>query len=370
MMRLNSYRFWAGLLMLILLSACQSDLQRIEGCDSTSVITAFCGFKSPEDLAVTSDGEQLIVSEMADMHGRQAGSLALFDLQSEVVTRFPLFAASSLKKPMQTPRWGDASCKEHPGDAFSPHGIDLIQREDGRWQLLVVNHGGRESIEFFELETVDGSYQLNWRGCVLAENDAFFNDVAGLKNGGFVVSNMFDKHSPEVMGLQLGMWQALAGFNVGSVIEWLPGQGFRTIPGSEAPFVNGVAVSVDEDFVYANIYAASEVRKIHRQSGRLLATARIPNPDNITKDKQGRLLVASHQASTADMQFCFELARTEVCPFGFALVRLDSESFQTETVFQHQGAPMGAATVAVENQGFLYVGSFQGDRIIRVPYQH
>jgi hypothetical protein len=34
---------------------------------------------------------------------------------------------------------------------FSPHGIDIVQREDGKYQVLVVNHGGRESVELFDL---------------------------------------------------------------------------------------------------------------------------------------------------------------------------------------------------------------------------
>jgi len=38
-------------------------------------------------------------------------------------------------------------------------------------------------------------------------------------------------------------------------------------------------------------------------------------------------------------------------------------------VFEHEGAPMGAATVAQPLGEFLYLGSFTGDRILKVPYR-
>ena len=40
---------------------------------------------------------------------------------------------------------------------------------------------------------------------------------------------------------------------------------------------------------------------------------------------------------------------------------------ESESVFSHRGAPMGAATVAVPQAGRVYMGSFVGDRLISVP---
>jgi hypothetical protein len=39
----------------------------------------------------------------------------------------------------------------------------------------------------------------------------------------------------------------------------------------------------------------------------------------------------------------------------------------TETIFEHRGPPMGAATVAVPQGGRIYMGSFVGDRLISIP---
>jgi hypothetical protein len=38
---------------------------------------------------------------------------------------------------------------------------------DGRYRLYVVNHGGRESIEIFDVAPGPGAPSLAWRGCVL-----------------------------------------------------------------------------------------------------------------------------------------------------------------------------------------------------------
>ena len=41
---------------------------------------------------------------------------------------------------------------------FRPHGISLLKRKDGAVQIFAVNHGGRESIEMFELKQYGGTF--------------------------------------------------------------------------------------------------------------------------------------------------------------------------------------------------------------------
>ena len=55
---------------------------------------------------------------------------------------------------------------------------------NGAWALYVVNHGGRQSIEMFEVKPAAGSWALVWHGCEVAAHD--YNDVAILPDGGFV----------------------------------------------------------------------------------------------------------------------------------------------------------------------------------------
>src|SRR5262245_13128525 len=79
---------------------------------------------------------------------------------------------------------GDASCSEilpyrvtHALDterfgaqeipdfaAFEPHGIDIARRPDGIAELYMVNHGGRESVEVFEILLDEPRPALRWIG--------------------------------------------------------------------------------------------------------------------------------------------------------------------------------------------------------------
>ncbi|NQV64957.1 MAG: hypothetical protein HQ497_06290, partial [SAR86 cluster bacterium] len=112
-------------------------------CDTVVGITPVCGFHNPEDLAVVPGGEFLLVSEMGAFMSDEPNTLSLLDI------------ANSQRAPLQInwasmePRWGDAACIAPDAEKFSPHGIDLMTRADGRHQVLVVNHGN-EQIEFFE----------------------------------------------------------------------------------------------------------------------------------------------------------------------------------------------------------------------------
>ena len=49
---------------------------------------------------------------------------------------------------------------------FRPHGIDVKLRPDGRTELYVVNHGGNESVEVFEVDLDADRPSLKWIGGV------------------------------------------------------------------------------------------------------------------------------------------------------------------------------------------------------------
>ena len=117
-------------------------------CETSGAIEPVCTFQNPEDLALLPDGRTLLVSQFGAMDGSAPGSLAVFDtLRREVRV---VFEGGGNETPSEG--WGDPACPGAPSAALAPHGIDLGRRPDGRLELLVVNHGGREAIEFFEVE--------------------------------------------------------------------------------------------------------------------------------------------------------------------------------------------------------------------------
>jgi hypothetical protein len=290
------------------------------------------------------------------------GSLVVLDLNDEQIhVVYPLatdIADNAAASP--TPGWGDPTCLE-PARPFDPHGIDMARRRDGRLQLLAVNHGGRESVEFFEVLPEKDNVLVVWRGCAIPPAGAFFNDVVNLPDGGFLVSHMMERES-----IVWGMIRALIGADTGFVYEWQPATGYQRVAGTDGPFPNGIEVSADGAEIFLNIYMGSEVRRIDRSSGETLASASVASPDNLSWARDGRLLVASHLGGFSEQRPCISL-ESGACPMSFEIRALDPISLEGAPIFANRGAPMGGGTVAIDIGGELVIGSFAGDRVIRAP---
>ena len=123
---------------------------------------------------------------------------------------------------------------------FRPHGIDVGLRLDGRVELYVVNHGGNESVEVFDVDLDESRPALKWIGGVRLPGTAVGNDVAAVDDG-FVVSTTGDPNGRTEVSVE----EAMAGADTGGVLEWSPAQGWVTLPGTQINTANGVAVSPD-----------------------------------------------------------------------------------------------------------------------------
>lgn len=339
----------------LLLTACDSRQTSQVSCNPEKGMTPYCGFQNPEDLVEVPDGRQLLVSEMGAFMQDTPGFLSLFDLAKK--QRLPI----AINWKNEKGRWGDASCLAPNPAMFSPHGIDLMQRTDGLHQLLVVNHGGRESIEFFELALTGNSWQLSWRGCATPPEDPFINDVVGLNDGGFFVTHMWNK----TLSFEEIADKLVNGVNTGWVWEWNPDAGFSKLAGSDQLMPNGITISKDNRKIFVNIYMGNKTIKIDRESGTVEAEFAVRQPDNISIDKNGILWVASHQHDPIN-ETCNDV-KEGPCLLPFVIVRADSNTMKAEVVLSQAGQPMGYATVAIPVGKKLFMGSAHGDRIISAP---
>jgi hypothetical protein len=338
-------------LALALSLGCIPALHAAQDCSEVDGITSICGLRSPEDIVVVSGGRSLLFSQMV-----VGGGIGLLDAQTDAVSS--LYPG----RPGQAePGWGDTSCPGEVGEQVELHGLDLSQRTDGRWQLLAVNHGGRESVEFFEF--IDGEEPTTtWRGCVVAPEDAHFNDVVALPAGGFLVTHMFPDS-----GQTWGMIRGLLGFNTGIVFRWHPAAGFEPLEWTAAPMPNGISLSADGEVFYVNAYFANEVRKYNLTFGELLGVAQVQSPDNSAWGPDGRLWVASHRHRWNKLADATPPEDGSPAALRFAIVAVDTDTMEGSVVLEREGPPMGAATVAVSASGYLYLGSYIGDRIIKLP---
>lgn len=339
--------------------ACASGLPPLQTCDPNGAAKPLCGYHNPEDLVALPGERSLLVSEYGGMEAEKTGLLSRLDLESE--RRTPLYRAGD--GGTSTPGWGAPDCPGPP-EAFSPHGIDLVERADGAFSLLVVNHAGREAVEFFEVAEPAGEANLEWRGCTVMPDELWLNEVVARPDGSFFATHMMTRSGS--LGQTWSMLKGgLFGLSTGYVIRWSEAEGVVPVPGTEAEFPNGIALSPDGNTLFVNASYGAVVRRVDLATGRVTGTVDIATPDNSAWAPDGRLTIASLTDSVGNLTACFELEEG-ACAASFEIVALDPETLAAETVYRSDGITMGAGTVGLVVGSDLFVGSFSGNRVLRV----
>lgn len=362
----------AALLGTLVVASAQADSAPGPDCQGVGKLKPYCGFAGSEDLEVLPGGRALLVSEIRidfnaeGMHWHPGG-IGLLNLATGQPTR--LYPTPHPQTTSGPGPWGDPRCPGEIGPALSPHGLHLSQRQDGSWQLLVVNHGGRESVEFFEvtgLADKSASLGLAWRGCLPLAPTQMPNDVVALPGGGLLLTDMAHNGGPQTLGIALA--QAARGESTGRVVRWRPDQGMDPVPGTDAPLPNGIQINRAGDTIFVAVggRTGGEILKIDLAKGTLLGAVPVPRPDNISWSPDGHLLVASLPLDS-NIHACFAAPSRQLCPAAFQIVAVNPTTLASQKLFSHQGPPLGGATAAVQVGRNLYVGSFAGGRVLKAP---
>ena len=322
-------------------------------CGMHGDIEVLCGTRSPEDLELTPDGKYLIATQFVNLGrtGTAGFGMALYDLAKKTFSKMAVTDA-----PDKT--WGDPACPGAIGDALVSHGESLAKRRNGTWALYVVNHGGRQSIEMFELKPAAGSWALVWHGCEVAAHD--YNDVAILPDGGFVGTYPTGLSSGGAGG-------PFGGAVTGYVARWTPGKGESELMGTRIRYPNGVVVSADGRFMYLNEFSAGTVYKYDLKNQKVLGSVKVDFlPDNLTWTKEGRLLAAGVKGARGDCP----AGSGRPCIQGFGVAEIDPAKMQARAIFDSAAHDplIGGVSVALEVGDSIYLGAFQGDRLVKIPY--
>lgn len=344
-----------AVLLAIATAGCSSSVTPVLGCNPADGIDLVCEFRNPEDIVAVPPNDWLLISQMAERSGRPSGSIAAYHPGSgRVEVLFPVGEFEDERD------WGERSCPPPSIEDFAPHGIDIEKRADGGEELLVVNHGGRESVEYLRIERSEDGLSLRWRGCVRAPDQAFFNDVVARRDGGFWATDMMPKNR-QLWAVLAG---ALFGADTGKVYRFTPRDGFSIEPGSTMPFPNGIEKGQEEDVLYVASFLGDEVRRLDLKRGEVTGRAHIERPDNLTWSPDGNLLAASATDSLVETMHCRELP-VGACGAAFEVVSIDPETMDQFPILGHRGAPMGGVSVALRIDDVVYLGSSTGDRIAR-----
>lgn len=315
------------------------------GCGMQGEAEVICGTRAPEDFELTPDGRFLIVANFG--RGEDA-PLDLFELETKEFTEIALSAG-------KREGWGMAGCGESIGPRVNPHGLSLTQRSSGEWQLYVVNHDVRESLEMYELLPDGDTWKLEWRGCVIAEEP--YNDVSALPDGSFVATR------PQA--IQHEGQDLFAGEPSGNVAMWTAGNGEQVLPGTEYGYPNGVLVSEDGGHAYVSGWTTRDFHKYDIRAGR--ETGRVDlgfMPDNLTWTTRGTILAAGIKGVNGN---CPEDS-DDPCLQGLVVAEINPATLDMTIVYDNEGkALINGTSVAIEAGDSIYVGSFQGTRMVRLP---
>jgi hypothetical protein len=238
------------------------------------------------------------------------------------------------------------------------HGLDVRRQAHGTTEVFAVNHGGRESIEVFDLRTDAQGARLTWTGCVILPAEFSANAVAALPDGLAVSS--FGASGDQ------GTAELLAGKPSGFVGRWTPKKGWTHVAGSEFGGDNGVTAAPDGSVLYVNDWNDGTLRIVPIGNDVAPATIKLGDfhPDNVHFLPDGNLLIAGQIGNARDIMAC---ATQSTCSVGSMIVVVDPKA---QMVRSHWSvAPtttFGAASTALMYGKDYWISSFRGDRIMRL----
>jgi hypothetical protein len=323
-----------------------------QNCEPEDGIEFICGLNAVEDLVRVGDSRWLLGSGLGGP-GRP-GSLVLIDTvagRGEVV--YPLPGA-----PVAHDADRFAACAAPPDPAvFNAHGVTLREIGAGRYEFLVINHGGREAVEFFAVDARGTQPQLTWIGCVQMPDDTYMNSLDSLPDGGFI-STLFYRPS------QGGMGAVFAGNITGGLLQWRPGEPVSAISETDVSGANGIALTDGGRVIHVAAWGSREMVRFERRGDGLVRTATVPvdfAPDNLRWTSHGLLLVAGQKFSAS--------GQGPVSLDGWTVATFDPDTLELMQILKEVdgSASFQGVSTALDVDGTIWVGPFSGDRVGYFP---
>jgi hypothetical protein len=325
-------------------------------CTPAAGLTFLCGMQNPEDVVLVPGTRWLLASGMAPGAG-----LSVVNTQTKTVRR--LYASETAAARVDRKRF--PGCPG-PLDAKQAvlHGLALRSAPGGRYTVYATNHGGRESIEVFELIVASNGTAAPtaaWIGCVPLPAKLAANSVAAFSDGTLVAT---------VLILPGRTFQdAFAGRNTGIVLQWTPGTpGFVELKGTELVANNGIETSPDDRTFYVAstpTYRVYEFSRAKPGAGPLrYVQLKDFGPDNVRWTADNRLITAG---LIDNEPACGGRPKNEEgirCPMGYAVATIDPRTMTATEIARGPRTPSftGTAMAAIVGNE-LWLGSFFADRL-------
>ena len=323
----------------------------ISDCKSDGVVNVVCDISNPEDIVITPDQKFLLISEFGGISPYQetrSGGFALLRISDNKKIKPKITFEKNI--------WGNSSCTASKNKSFGPHGIDLIERIDGRFQFGVINHYPNESIEMFELASsnISEGWDLIWRGCIDVPNEFYFNDIALNSDGSFYASHMYSRNITMREWLMTSLFKS----NSGYIVKWLDND-FNKVPSSDGSGPNGITHDASSNMLFISYNQGDEIVKFDLSINKKVNRYFVQSPDNIFLDK-GSAWFTSLDFQPSDAGNCIE---KKACSLPFSIYEIDQDSFQLKSEYSFNKTVFGLPTIAVPISNKVYMGSFHSDRL-------
>lgn len=294
--------------------------------------------RNAEDFAPIANSDWVIASSMAG-GDRAYGELIAIDAKS---------GTTDLLYPTASSAADISASQQVAGGDFAPHGIALGPKQQ---YLYVVNHGGRESIEVFELSVMP-TPKLRWLDFIELPKGAFANSVAVSVNSTVFISNM---------GVPIDGSPAISAMG-GNIISWQRERGWATVDNSEVIAPNGILVSDDASDIYVASWSTAALVKLSPKTHKRRSLSLAFLPDNLRWADTGDILVGGQNDSPEAISQCY-VSKQNSCHNASAIAVVEPRQLALKC---SQAVDIGMATVAAEVGDNIWVGTTRGDHFLSI----
>lgn len=340
---------------MIWLAALLAAAAPVADCPPGAALTYVCETEHPEDVVAIPGTHWVIASGFA-----KGAGLKLVDTDRHVAQLW--YAGVSAQ--VRPDRAAYPGCPGPVDPAlFNARGLSLRKIGAGQYRLHVVNHGGRESIEIFDVIMGKGRPSLRWRGCRLMPAGQVGNSVATFADGTLLVT-VLTRPGTTITDFVLGK-------STGAVWQWVPGgTGFTEIAGTQLPGNNGLETDPDQQHFYVVAFGWHAVLVYDRRHPeKPVRRIEMPHfmPDNVHWT-DGRLVAAGMRldepACGGRRQIVNGEADKMLCHRGYVAAEIDPVAGTVKTLVQGEPeAAFNGVSAAAIIGDTVWLGSYQADRL-------